>query len=110
MTKYLWDLYKTSEKNNCTDLAIDAKAMLLHDARTGERKYTDEQTDIKALHADAAELEAQENELMQFIGRHNRELAKAFALGSRTAFDQVVAQCIADDQEREEQSEEQPKE
>ena len=104
MTKYLYDLYLVSKKNDCTDLAIDAKAMLLHDARTGERMYTDEQTDIEALHADAAELEAKEDELMQFIGRHTQHLAAAFKLGSRQAFDEVVAKCIAEDKEAEEKA------
>lgn len=100
MKKYLYDLYLTCEKNDCTDLAIDAKAMLLHDALNGVRKYTDEQTDIEALHTDAAKLVEQEDELMQFIGAHNRELADAFKFGSREAFDEVVAQCIAADLER----------
>ena len=106
MTKYLWDLYKTSEKNNCNDLAVDAKAMLLHDARTGERMYTAEETDIKALHADYAELDAQMDSLLQFIGRHTQKLAVAFDLDSRKEFDKVVEACIVEDKEKEEKSKE----
>lgn len=104
MTKYLWDLFMTSEKNNCTDLAIDGIGMLLHDARTGERKYTPEETDIEALHKDFVELEANDRELMQFIGRHKKELHAAFEKGSHAAFDEVVAKCISEDLEREEKA------
>lgn len=100
MKKYLYDLYLTSEKNDCNDLAVQAMPMLLHDARKGVRKYTGEQTDIEALHADAAELEAQDRELLQFVGRHNRELVDAFALGNREAFNAVVAACEEKDAEQ----------
>lgn len=103
MTKYLYDLFLTKQKNNCTDYAVDAKAMLLHDARYGERKYTDEQTDIVSLHADAAELDAQMDVLLDFITKHSGELSAALDLESREAFDKVVAQCIAADQKRDEE-------
>lgn len=99
MKKYLYDLYLTSEKNNCNDLAVQAMPMLLHDAREGVRKYTDEQTDLEALRADAAELEEQDRELLQFVGRHNQELADAFDLGDREAFDAVVTACEQKDAE-----------
>lgn len=104
MTKYLYDLYLTNQKNNSNDLAIEGKAMLLHDARTGERMYTAEETDIKALHADYAELDAQMDSLLQFIGRHTQKLAAAFDLESRKEFDKVVEACIAEDKEAEEKA------
>ena len=99
LTKYIYDLYLTSKKNDCNDLAVDAMAMMMYDARTGERKYTDEQTDVAAMHADAAALDEYNRELRMFIGRYNQELANAFKLGSREEFDKVVAMCVAKEEE-----------
>lgn len=98
LTEYLYDLYLTSKKNNCNDLAVDAMAMMMYDARSGERKYTDKQTDVAAMHADAEALDEYNRDLRIFIGRHNSDLAKAFKLGSREEFDKVVAKCIAKDE------------
>lgn len=105
LIKYLYDLFLTFKKNDCNDLAVDAMAMMMYDARSGERKYTDEQTDLAALHADAAVLDEYNRELRVFIGRHGSELANAFKLGSREAFEEVVAKCIKKDEAREEEAE-----
>ena len=81
--------------------------MLLHDARTGERKYTDEQTDLEQLHRDYESIAAQDNQLCQFIGRHYKALVDAYQLGDRAAFDAVAAQCEAADREAEEHAQSQ---
>ena len=97
LTKYLYDLFLTSEKNNCNDLIVDAMAMMMYDARTGERKYTDERTDLAAMHADAEALDEYNRDLRVFIGRYNQELAKAFRMGSREEFNKVVEKYIEKD-------------
>lgn len=99
LTKYIYDLFLTSKKNECIDLFVNAMPMMMYDARSGERKYTDEQTDLAALHADAEALDEHNRELRIFIARHDSALFKAFKLGSREAFDEVVAKCIEKDEE-----------
>ena len=68
-TKVIYDIFLTSAKNHCTDLAVQALPMLLHDARTGERKYTDEQTDLEQLHRDYESIAAQDKALQGPGGR-----------------------------------------
>ena len=98
LTKYVYDLFLTSEKNKCVDLFVNAMPMMMYDARSGERKYTDEQTDLSALHADAAALDEYNRDLRIFIARHDSDLFKAFKLGSREEFDKVIAKCIKKDE------------
>ena len=97
LTKYLYDLFLTSRKNNCNDLVVDAMAMMMYDARRGVREYTDEQTDIAALHADAVALDDNNQDLRMFIGRYNTQLCNAFKQGDREYFDKIVASCVARD-------------
>ena len=47
---FIYDIFLTSTKNRCSDLVGQALPMLLSDARTGTRVYTDEQTDLDLLH------------------------------------------------------------
>lgn len=104
LTKYLYDLFLTSEKNNCNDLIVDAMAMMMYDARRGERMYTDEQTDLDALHADAEALDEHNRDLRVFVSRHSSALSKAFELGSHEAFDEAVAKCILKDESADEET------
>lgn len=106
LTKYLYDLFLTCKKNDCNDLVVDAMAMMMYDARSGERKYTDEQTDLAALHADAEALNEHNRDLRVFIGRHGDKLSRAFKLGSRETFDEAVAKCIEKDEAKKEAGEE----
>lgn len=99
MLKYIYDIFLTSTKNKCFDLVVQALPMLLADARTGVRTYTDEQTDLAQLHADYSTLMEQEREIREFIGRHYNALVDAYQLRDRAAFDAVVAQCEAEDKE-----------
>lgn len=105
LTKYIYDLFLTSKKNECVDLFVNAMPMMMYDARSGERKYTDEQTDLAAMHTDAAALDEHNRDLRIFIARHDKDLFKAFKLGSREAFDKVVAKCIEKDEAGEETAE-----
>ena len=104
LTKYIYDLFLTSKKNECVDLFVNAMPMMMYDARSGERKYTDEQTDLAALHADSAALDEHNRDLRIFIARHDSALFKAFKLGDRKAFDEVVAKCIKKDEAKKEAS------
>ena len=97
MLKYTYDLFLTSDKNDCNDLFVQALPMLLSDSKTGERQYTAEETDIAALHADYEALMAQDGELRAFIGRHYSKLVAAFRKRDRAAFDAVVKQCEEED-------------
>lgn len=106
MNQYIYDVFLTSSKNKCFDLVNMALPMLLADARTGVRTYTDEQTDLAQLHADYSTLMEQEREIREFIGRHYNALVDAYQLRDRTAFDAVVSQCAAEDAAKEEASEE----
>ena len=106
MKRYIYDIFLTSTKNHCNDLAVQALPMLLSDARTGVRQYTAEETDLAALHADYAALAGQDGPICRFIGRHYSALVDAYKLRDRAAFDTVVAQCEAEDAAKEEASEE----
>lgn len=106
MNQYIYDVFLTSAKNKCFDLVNMALPMLLSDAKTGERQYTDEQTDLEQLHADYPVLVEQEGKLRKFIGWHYNALVDAFQARDRAAFDAVVAQCEAEDAAKEEASEE----
>ena len=99
MNQYIYDLFLTSDKNDCNDLFVQALPMLLSDAKTGERQYTAEETDVDKLHADYPQLMEQEGEIRRFIGRHYSKLVAAFRKRDRAAFDAVVAQCEAEDKE-----------
>ena len=97
MLKYIYDVFLTSTKNQCNDLAVQALPMLLSDARTGVRQYTDEETDLAALHADYAALAEQDGPISRFIGRHYNALVDAYKQRDRAAFDAVVKQCEEED-------------
>lgn len=99
MNQYIYDVFLTSAKNKCFDLVNMALPMLLSDAKTGERQYTDEQTNLEQLHTDYPVLVEQEGEIRRFIGRHYNALVDAYKLRDRAAFDAVVAQCEAEDKE-----------
>ena len=96
-TSVIYDIFLTSTKNHCFDLVVQALPMLLSDARTGVRQYTDEETDLEKLHGDYTALLEQDGQLRKFIGRHYDSLVKAYQLRDRAAFDAVVAQCAAAD-------------
>lgn len=97
LTQYIYDIFLTSTKNKCSDLVVQALPMLLSDARTGVRQYTDEETDLAALHADYAALAEQDGPISRFIGRHYNALVDAYKLRDRAAFDAVVKQCEEED-------------
>ena len=99
MNQYIYDVFLTSAKNKCFDLVNMALPMLLSDAKTGERQYTDEQTDLEQLHTDYPVLVEQEGQMRKFIGWHYNALVDAFQARDRAAFDTVVAQCEAEDKE-----------
>lgn len=101
MNQYIYDVFLTSTKNQCSDLVLQALPMLLSDARTGVRQYTAEETDLAALHADYAALAEQEGGISRFIGRHYNALVDAYKQRDRAAFDAVVAQCEQADKEAE---------
>ena len=101
MLKYIYDVFLTSTKNQCSDLVVQALPMLLSDARTGVRQYTAEETDLAALHAGYAALAEQEGDISRFIGRHYNALVDAYRLRDRAAFDAVVKQCEEADKEAE---------
>ena len=101
MKRYIYDIFLTSTKNRCSDLAVQALPMLLSDARTGVRQYTAEETDLAALHAGYAALAEQEGAISRFIGRHYAALVEAYRLRDRAAFDKAVAACAAADEEKE---------
>ena len=106
MLKYIYDIFLTSTKNKCFDLVVQALPMLLSDARTGVRQYTDEQTDLAQLHADYEALAGQGGPISKFIGRHYDALVDVYKQRDRAAFDAVVAQCVAEDAAKDEASEE----
>ena len=97
MNQYIYDVFLTSTKNQCSDLVLQALPMLLSDARTGVRQYTDQETDLAALH----DAELDEQAMAAFIGRHYTALVDAYKLRDRAAFDAVVAQCEQADKEAE---------
>ena len=99
MNQYIYDIFLTSTKNKCNDLVVQALPMLLADARTGVRQYTDEQTDLEQLHADYESLAEQDGPISKFIGRHYDALVEVYKQRDRAAFDVVVAQCVAEDEE-----------
>ena len=101
----IYDIFLTSTRNQCSDLVVQALPMLLSDARTGVRQYTDEETDLAALHADYAALAEQDGPICRFIGRHYSALVDAYRLRDRTAFDAVVKQCEEEDRAAEEEAE-----
>ena len=90
MYQYLYDLYLTSEINDCTDLSMMAMPMLLADAKSGAREYTDPDTDLEALHQDYEALHDAQQELLEFVGRYGQELAECFQAHDREAFDALV--------------------
>ena len=106
MKQYLYDIFQTSAKNQCTDLTI-ALAMFLSDARKGEQQYGPDGVDYAALKATAPILMETEGELRRFMGRHYDELVKAYQTRDRAKFNQAVALCVAADEEkaRQEQAE-----
>lgn len=106
MLKYIYDIFLTSTKNKCFDLVVQALPMLLSDARTGVRQYTDEETDLAQLHADYSTLMEQERAVSRFIGQNYAALVEAYRLRDRAAFDAVVAQCVAEDAAKDWASEE----
>ena len=97
----IYDIFRTSTRNQCSDLVVHALPMLLSDARTGVRQYTAEETDLAALHAGYAALAEQEGAISRFIGRHYAALVEAYRLRDRAAFDKAVAACAAADEEKE---------
>ena len=99
MNQYIYDIFLTSTKNKCNDLVVQALPMLLADARTGVRQYSDEQTDLEQLHTDYPVRAEQEAQLRKFIGRHYDALVDAYKQRDRAAFAAVVAQCVAEDEE-----------
>ena len=97
MKKYIYDIFRTSTKNECNDLTI-ALAMFLFDACKGEQKYGPDDVDYAALHNDCERLYAEEGELREFIGRHYEYLVAAYRFKDRNMFDTVVADCVAADE------------
>ena len=96
MKKYLYDIFATTSKNNCSDLTIGL-AMFLADARSGKQEYGPDGLDYEALHKDYDALMDQEKELRLFMGRHHQKLAYAFRSGDRTAFEATIELCEAED-------------
>ncbi len=101
---FIYDIFLTSTKNRCSDLVGQALPMLLSDARTGTRVYTDEQTDLDLLHTSYPALAEQEGRLRAFIGQHYEELVEAYRSKDRAVFDAAAAACLAADQAKEEQN------
>lgn len=104
--KYIFDLFMVSALNDCNDLFVQAQPMLLSDAKTGVRQYTDVYTDLAALHEDYPVLVEEDQAMREFVGRHYDALVKAFKQRDRAAFDAVVAECVAEDKSAEEAAEE----
>lgn len=106
MLNCIYDIFLTCDKNDCPDLVVMAHPMFLSDARANSREYVADETDIAKWHEHAAELDAQANEVGQFIGRHYDALVEAFQARDRQAFDTVVEQCVAADEAAEEEQNE----
>ena len=100
MLQYLFDIFRTSSKNQCSDLTI-ALAMFLADARSGKQEYGPDGLDYEALHRDYDALMEQEKQIRLFIGRHNQKLAKAYRTGERKIFEAEVESCRKEDEEAE---------
>ena len=100
MLQYLFDIFRTSSKNQCSDLTI-ALAMFLADARSGKQEYGPDGLDYEALHRDYDALMEQEKQIRLFMGRHNQKLAKAYRAGERKDFEAAVEACRKDDEEAE---------
>ena len=98
MKKYIYDIFQTRAKNDCSDLDI-ALAMLLSDARKGEQQYGPDGLDYAALHQDSDQLHAEDRELREFIGRHYDELVEAYQAKDRDSFNAVVDICITQDEQ-----------
>lgn len=99
MKQYLYEVFQTTEKNQCSDLTIGL-AMLLSDARQGKQEYGPQGLDYQALHQDYAALVEQEQELRRFMGRHHQKLAEAFRSGDRALFDAAVGACQSEDEKK----------
>lgn len=107
MLNCIYDVFLTSDKNNCTDLFLVALPMFLSDVQKHTREYVSDETDINKWHDHVNELNAATTEIREFIGRHYNKLVDAFKLRNRAEFDSVVAECVKADEEAAKAKEEQ---
>lgn len=80
---YVYEIYRTSKENNCTDILNMALPMFQADLSAGEQHYCPVPLDFAALKAEyesmTSEERAEDNkDVRQFINQHKAELADAY--------------------------------